>query len=87
MPKRRFSARAQRKAKLSRQRTKKMLKAAASRSGPVRVYYLPGFGPIEVPPPPSPPMRTKFPFEAWINGQKVRVSYVSGGVRFDHYIA
>ena len=60
-----FSARATRKAKMSRKRTQRMLKEASSRSGPVTVSYLPGFEP------PAP--KTKFPFKARINGWKVTV--------------
>jgi hypothetical protein len=61
----RYSKRARRHAAESKQRTKKMLGAAASRSGPVRISYLPGSEP--------PGWRTKFPFKATINGREVIV--------------
>ena len=45
MTRSRYSKRASRHAKESKQRTKKMLKGAAAKSGPVTVSYLPGYGP------------------------------------------
>lgn len=57
------------------------------KSGPVRVSYLPGFGP----PPPTPTgpdperlTRTKFPFSATINGRGAIVSRNAYGVQFDY---
>jgi len=41
----RFSKKAKHKAKVSRKRKERMLREAASRSGPVTISYLPGFGP------------------------------------------
>jgi hypothetical protein len=56
------SRRAKRHAKESRMRTERMLKEAASRSGPVKISYLPGFGP--------PTTKKKFPFLATITCPK-----------------
>ena len=61
-----FSKKAQRHAKLSRKQTERMLGQASHRSGPVKVSYLPGFGP------PGP--RTKYPFAAIINGRSATVT-------------
>lgn len=63
----RFSKRAQRHATESKQRTKKMLRDARSKSGPVKISYLPGFEPPAL-------TRTKYPFTAIINGRKATVT-------------
>jgi hypothetical protein len=57
-----YNKKAKRHAAESKHRTKKMLREAASRSGPVKVSYLPGFEP-------PPAQGTKFPFRATINGE------------------
>ena len=61
----RYSKKAKRHAAESKQRTRRMVRGAASRSGPVKVSWLPGFEP----PPSEPVSKTKFPFEATINGR------------------
>lgn len=72
----RFSKKAQMHARQSRARTEKMLEGAARRSGPVKISYLPGFEPPHT-------NRTKFPFEATINGERYLVYQQAGEIVFE----
>jgi hypothetical protein len=67
-----YGKKAKRHARESRMRTQRMIAGASSRSGPVKVSYLPGFEkPLRVSSDELP--TTKFPFAAKINGELVTV--------------
>lgn len=78
----RFSKKAKRHAAESKMRTKRMLQKAryGHGSGPVTISYLPGFGPEGK----LPEKKTKFPFEAMINGRSVSVHGIGEIERFDY---
>jgi hypothetical protein len=80
MGKSKFSRRAERHAAESKMRTRRMMKGARQKSGPVTISYLPGMEPA-----PALKMQgqTKFPFLATINGEKVWVSRGAYGIQFD----